>query len=142
MKQLLFLCILLAACASRCSFASDQCTQTEATTAETVTDYLDSWDSVYQFFKQFGHCYDGSIAEGANDKIQLLWANHWRDLPRMLELTKQDPKFKAFMSQRMNDQDFPSNEFAKILQNAKTSCPKGGVEFCKAFIQAAGASKP
>jgi len=111
-------------------------------TAESVVDYIDSWDNVYLFFKQFGHCYDASIAEGVDDKVQLLWANHWQDLPRMLQLTAQDPKFKAFMWQRVHDEDYPADEFAKTLNYAKTACPKGGASFCQAFIGAAVVGRP
>ena len=142
MKRAPILCILVFTFASGSCFAATQCTQTEAISAESVVDYLDSWDNVYLFFKQYGHCYDASIAEGANDKIQLLWVNHWHDLPRMLQLTAQDPKFKAFIWQRAHDEDYPANEFAKTLNDAKTSCPKDGANFCQTFIGAAVGAKP
>jgi hypothetical protein len=124
------------------SYAAAKCTQTEAITAESVVGYIDSWDNVYLFFKQFGHCYDASIAEGLNDKIQLLWANHWQDLPRMLQLTAQNHNFKTFMWQRIHDEDYPANEFAKTFNYAKTACPHGGASFCRAFIRAAAEFRP
>lgn len=142
MKRLLILCTLVFTFASGSCFAATQCTQTEAISAESVVDYLDSWDNVYLFFKQYGHCYDASIAEGANDKIQLLWANHWHDLPRMLQLTAQDPKFKSFIWQRAHDEDYPANEFAKTLNNAKTSCPKGALTSAKLSLGPRRARSP
>ena len=63
--------------------ADKDCTQLEAYAAESVTDYLDSWGNVYVFFKQFRHCYDGAVAEGAQDRIQLLWSRQWRQLPKI-----------------------------------------------------------
>jgi len=142
MKRLSLLPIFLFALLSPASFASVQCTQSEARTAEVVTDYLDSWDNVYLFFKQFGQCYDASIAEGADDKIQLLWANHWQDLHRMLELTVRDPKFKEFLWQRVGDEDFPADRHAKILRYVRTSCPKSGTEFCQTFVGKAARGRP
>src|SRR5713226_1028890 len=73
------------------------CSERDAFAAETVTDYLDSWDNVYLFFKQFRQCYDASIAEGANDKIQQLWSKRWSELPIMVSLTQKDHQFKSFI---------------------------------------------
>jgi len=142
MKRLLCGLSLLLAFHTGASVAADQCSATEAYAAEAATNYLDSWANVHLFFKQFRHCYDASIAEGANDKIQLLWANHWSDLPQILSLTSKDPEFRSFIWQRMNDLDFPANEFAIIIHNAKASCPIGGANFCRAFIAVSASRKP
>ena len=117
--------------------AVTQCTQREAYAAEVVTDYLNSWGNVYLFFKQFGHCYDASIAEGAEDKIQLLWANHWSEVSQMIALTKKDPEFKAFLWTRISDETFPQDRFAVFVHNAKTKCPSLATDFCSAVVKAA-----
>src|SRR5580698_3640208 len=80
---------------------------TDAQAAEEATDHLHSWDDVYHFFKRYRGCYDGSIAEGAEDKIQLLWADHWSTLPEMIALTNEDRAFNKFIWQRIRDEDFP-----------------------------------
>jgi len=142
MKQLLLCSIVFVAVASPSCLATDQCSRSEAASADSAIDHLDSWDNVYHFFKQYGHCYDASIAEGVDDKIQLLWADHWENLHRMLELTTKDPKFKAFIWQRMSDQDFPADTHARILLKAKSSCPTGASEFCRTFVATAAGRKP
>jgi hypothetical protein len=142
MKRLLCCLPLLLAFHTGVSSAADHCSTAEAYAAEAATDRLDSWGNVHLFFKQFRHCYDASIAEGANDKIQLLWANHWSDLPQMLSLTSKDPAFKSFIWQRMKDVDFPESDFATIIHNAKASCPTGGADFCRAFIAVAASREP
>lgn len=113
------------------------CTRDEAYAAEVVTDYLTSWESVYRFYKQFRHCYDGAIAEGTEDKIQLLWANRWQELPRMLAFMKKDAEFKKFIWVVIDSEAFPQDTFDKVLAHATRRCPKEAGEFCKA-IKSAG----
>jgi hypothetical protein len=115
--------------------AEKSCTQMEAYAAETVTDYLDSWTNVYHFFKQFRHCYDGSIAEGAADRIQLLWSSHWSTLPQLIALTAKDAEFKDFIWERVDDEIWPADRFALVLRNARTKCPRSGGEFCRVVIK-------
>ena len=112
------------------------CTRDEAYAAETVTDYLTTWDNVYSFYKQFKHCYDGAIAEGTQDKVQLLWANRWQELPRMLALTGKDAEFKKFIWVIIDSEAFPQDTFNKVLAHATRRCPKEAAEFCKAVKSA------
>ncbi len=114
-----------------------KCSQLEAYAAETVTDYLDSWANVYAFFKQFRHCYDGAIAEGAEERIQTLWSTQWRQLPKMVSLVKTDPEFKAFLWRVLASEAFPQDEFSIVVQNARRQCPSEAKEFCRAVLKEA-----
>jgi hypothetical protein len=114
-----------------------ECTRDEAYAAETVVDYLNSWENVRLFYEQFRHCYDGGIAEGVEDRMQLLWADRWGDLPKMLALTKEDPGFNAFVMRSLFSEAFPQDTFAKVLRNAKTKCPAEGRIFCSEVKKAA-----
>jgi len=123
--------------------ASDEpCSTLDAYAARTVTGYLNNWENVYVFFKQFYQCYDASIAEdadaaiaeGAEDSIQNLWIDHWSDIPQMIILANRDPKFKAFIWQRISDDTFPQDGFNQFVQNARKKCPKVAAEFCSAVI--------
>ena len=113
------------------------CTRDEGLAAEVVTDYLSTWDNVYRFYKQFGHCYDGAIAEGAQDRIQLLWARSWSELPRMLAFTSKDPGFKKFVWAIIDSEAFPQGTFNIVLKNASTRCPAVAIEFCQAVKSSA-----
>ncbi len=114
---------------------SSRCSHEEGITAETVVDYLDSWANVYVFFKQFGHCYDAAIAEGADAKIQELWTDHWPQLQKMIALTKKDPAFRAFIWARIADEDFTQEDFAKLVRRAKMNCPMGAAAFCAEVLR-------
>lgn len=106
----------------------------DAKSAEEATDQLHSWDNVYQFFKRYRNCYDGSVAEGAEDKIQLLWVDHWSTLPEMIALTNKDRAFKKFIWQRIGDEDFPRDEFERVVRHARGECPQVATNFCSAVL--------
>ena len=106
----------------------------DAQTAEGATDHLHSWSEVYRFFKIYRSCYDGSVAEGAEDKIQLLWADHWSTLPEMIALTNKDREFKKFIWQRISDEAFPRDEFERVVQHARSECPRVATEFGREFL--------
>ena len=130
--------LLLALTLSRPVVAADkECTQLEAYAAETVTDYLDSWGNVYTFFKQFRHCYDGAIAEGAQDRIYVLWSRQWHRLPTMISLAQRDPEFKDFLWQTLASETFPQDEFSIVVQNTRRKCPSEAREFCRAVLKEA-----
>jgi hypothetical protein len=135
MKIKAFITCILIILGSSCQSANAaECSEKEAYAAEIVTDYLDSWQNVYSFFEQFRHCYDASIAEGAEYKIQQLWAEHWHDLPEMIALIKKDPKFKAFIWERISDETFSQEAFGRFVQHAAKECPVGAEEYCQAVI--------
>lgn len=114
-----------------------ECTRDEAYAAETVVDYLNSWEIVHLFYGQFRHCYDGAIAGGVQDRMQFLWADRWDELPKMVALTKKEPGFSAFVMHSLFSEAFPQDTFAKVLRNAKTKCPAEGRAFCSEVKKAA-----
>ena len=109
----------------------------DAKSAEEATDQLHSWHNVYQFFKRYRNCYDGSVAEGAEEKIQLLWADHWSTLPEMIALTNKDRAFQKFIWQRISDEDFPRDEFERVVRHARAECPEVATIFCRAILSQA-----
>jgi hypothetical protein len=113
-----------------------ECTQMEAYAAESVTDYLDSWQNVNQAFEEFGHCDDGGIAEGFDEAISLLWVNQWQQLPEMIKYSKKSREFKAFVYKRVWSETVPVERWQKILENAQKKCPSGSKEFCSEIIRA------
>ena len=118
---------------------ASECDRQEAYAAETVVDYLSSWDDVYRFFGQFQSCYDASIAEGVNDRIYKLLADKWDNLSAMLAFADSDPAFRDFMHQRIDDETFPEEEFSRVADHAKHKCPAQALDFCQAIIARAEA---
>jgi hypothetical protein len=113
---------------------AEECSQMEAYAAEVVADYLDSWSNAYRFFKEFGHCLDGSIAEVAEDRIQLLWSDSWSALPKMIELAKSDTGFAAYLQAVLRSEAFPQDRFAVVLGHARRRCVPVATDFCRAVI--------
>jgi hypothetical protein len=115
-----------------------ECTREDAYAAEAVVDYLTSWENVHLFYKQFAQCYDGSIAEGVEDRVQQLWATRWGDLPKMVALTKADPGFGDFVLRSLKTESFPLDAFKRVVRSAKARCPPVALDFCSAVrIEAA-----
>jgi hypothetical protein len=133
MKRLIAVALLTASAPA----LAKECTREEAYAAESVTDYLESWRNVHLFYQQFGHCFDGVVAEGLEDKVRILWADHWSTLPEMIELTDKDKGFKQFLWQRISDETFPQDAFARLVQHAKSECPAVATEFCRAVLTTA-----
>lgn len=118
-----------------------ECTKMEAYAAESVTAYLDSWGNVNLAFREFGHCDDGSVAEGFDEAISKLWAKQWHHLPSMLKYTKESKSFKKFVYKRIWSETIPAERWQNILKKAQTECPYGGKEFCSEVVRASnGAS--
>jgi hypothetical protein len=113
-----------------CSMAlADECTQIDARVAETVTDYLDSWENVAIAFKQFGKCDDGSVAEGFSDKISRLLSEHWTLLPQLVRLTEKTRGLEAFILNHL-DETVSLNDARKIATLAYGSCPSTARALC------------
>ena len=79
------------------------CSQKEAMQAETATDSLKTWNSVYRFYKQFSHCDDGSVAEGVSDAIAKLLSNHWDSLHDFVKLASDDKGFEDFVIRHVDE---------------------------------------
>ena len=123
--------------ASALGAAYETSSRDEAYAAETVIGYLNSWKNIHLFYKQFRHCCDGGIAEGVQDRMQLLWADRWSEQPKMVALTEKEPDCNAFVMRSFHTEAFPKNTFAKVLRNTKTKYPVEGRSFCRAVRKAA-----
>jgi hypothetical protein len=115
--------------------SAKECTTMEAFAAESVIDYLDSWEKVYKSFKDFGHCDDAAIAEGYDDVISKLWADHWDKLSEMIKYTKENSEFKRFIYKRIGTETIPYDRWEKIVSLAKNQCPTNAYDFCKEILK-------
>lgn len=77
----------------------------------------------------------GSISEGFDEVISVLWAHQWQELPEMLKYTKENKDFKNFIYKRIWSETVPAERWQKILKKAQNECPKGGKEFCAEIIR-------
>ena len=128
--------LLAAASPALAQHAARKCTSTEAVSAATAADHLDNWTNVHRFYQRFGHCFDGAIAGNASDKIQVMLAERWSELPQLLKYLSEDSQFKRFIYDVVASESFPEQSFAIVLSNAEKRCPKNGTEFCKSIKSA------
>ncbi len=129
--------LLAAASPALAQHAARKCTSPEAVSAATASDHLANWTEVHRFYQQFGHCFDGAVAGNASDKIQVMLAERWSELPQLLKYTSEDSQFKQFILNVVASESFPKRTFATVLSNAEKQCPKNATEFCKS-IKSAG----
>jgi hypothetical protein len=121
--------LLCLASFGQCAYGKE-CAERDGYAAEVVTDYLDSWQNVAQFYKQFQDCDDGGVAEGVSDAVARLLANHWNRLQDLLKRTSVDAAFEAFVVKHLDETD-NGNDLRQIALLAKSKCPVGASELCK-----------
>jgi hypothetical protein len=109
--------------------AKRQCTRQEAIQAEKTVDSLKQWGQVYHSYRKYSQCDDGAIAEGYSDAIGKLLANDWSHFNGLLALTKTDKPFQEFVLRHI-DETLSHDVLQKILNNARSKCPKGGEALC------------
>ncbi len=108
--------------------------------AESVIDYLDSWENVYRAYNTFlkeKSCYDGAVAEGFSEAISSLWEKQWEKLSEMTTLSTRDRAFREFLLARISDETIPRDRFQTIVNNARNRCPHDSQEFCNSVMNAA-----
>ncbi len=109
---------------------SEECVERDGYTAEVVTDYLDSWKNVTQFYKVFKKCDDGGVAEGVSDAIARLLSQKWYRLPELIEEIAKTPGLDSFILTHLDETD-KSSDLNRIAALAKTKCPATATGFCK-----------
>jgi hypothetical protein len=108
----------------------EECSERDAYAAETLTGYLDSWQNVAQWFRQFRSCDDGGIAEGVSDAVARLLANQWLRLPELMKLSAENPDLEPFVLMHLDGTD-NADDLRRIEHLARTKCPTGAAVLCK-----------
>lgn len=110
------------------------CSQKEAMQAETATDSLKTWNSVYRFYKQFSHCDDGGIAEGVSDAVANLLSNRWDSINEFVRLASNDKRFENFVIRHIDETIDWGHDAPLINENARLRCPSSSPRLCKILI--------
>ncbi len=127
-------CLLVVASAA--SASAKPCSPRDAEAADAMVDHLDSWPEVAKGYKKFGHCDDGSIAEGNSEAIARLLVDQWATLPRLAELIKRDPGLKRYVLRHI-DSTLDSQDLEKIQSLSSSACPGNAAQLCVALNAAA-----
>lgn len=131
------LCFILAlGVGSACQARAKVCSPKDAEAADAAVDGLDSWTKVERAYKRYGHCDDGSIAEGNSEAVARLLVDHWSTLPLLAQLMKRDPALKRFVLRHI-DTTLDTGDLEKIGRFAATNCPPGSAPLCRELRQTA-----
>ena len=136
MKQIISMILVAGSLLTAPSTFAAECTKEEAIQAETNASTLKNWEEVHAAFKKFAHCDDGAIAEGYSESVSQLLASHWDQLGRLEKILKSDHNFEAFVIKHI-DQTITKENAAKIVDNARSHCPKKSKALCKKIESAA-----
>jgi len=127
---LLILVAAMVTCFFRVAYATPRtCTRQEAIQAETVTSSLKTWHDVFNSYKRYWHCDDGTISERYSDVVATLLAKHWDQFDDVLLLAEKHPKFRAFVLRHL-DQTMTSAQDKAIRENVRSHCPPDGSHLC------------
>lgn len=133
MKRIAIFAFLLLATAHS---AAQECSRGDAIAAENLIENLNSWQSIYDAYKRYGHCDDGAIAEGLSDRIVHQLATQWDFLPQVQQLIVLDPSFQEFLLEHINA-SADTSELNRILLSASQHCPASAGLLCKQIEGAA-----
>jgi len=113
------------------------CSPDQAKLAESETDNLKTWESVYSFYKRFAPCDDGGVAEGVSDHVAKLFANQWATVSGFVTLADNDQGFKKFVLRHVDATIDWTHDGPKIRENARSHCPSNLNKLCKNLLQRA-----
>lgn len=131
------LCLILAfGAGGACHAGAKACSAKDAVAADAAIDGLDSWAKVRRAYRMYGHCDDGSIAEGNSEAVARLLVDHWNTLPMLAELAQRDPAFKGFVLRHV-DSTLNTVDLDRIGALASKQCPAGRAPLCRALEHAA-----
>lgn len=114
---------------------AETCTPQEADAADAAVDGLDSWTKVARTFQQYGHCDEGSIAEGNSEAIARLLVDHWGTAPSLARLVRRDPALKRFILRHINS-TLDTDDLDRIHRLASASCPANSATLCSELLSA------
>lgn len=90
---------------------------------------MTSWHRLHDGFVLYGHCDDGTIAEGFSDKVELLLIERWWTLSDFAAASLADPQFEFFVLRHVNS--LMSRDNGQILiTNAEQNCPEEASQLC------------
>jgi hypothetical protein len=131
------LCLLVSMCPMGVGGAPRQkkgCSDEQSRQAETATENLKSWESLYEFYQKYWRCDSGGVAEGVSDSVAKLLANHWSSTPDFVALADQDRDFEKFVLRHVDATIDQQHDAPKIRENAQSHCPENLQRLCKELI--------
>lgn len=105
------------------------CSPKDAEAADALVDHIDSWAKLDWTFRKYGHCDDGSIAEGNSEAVARLLVDRWDTLPSLAKLVKGNPALRAFVLRHI-DTTLDTDDLVKIQELSASKCPANAALLC------------
>ncbi|EOV9549813.1 hypothetical protein [Cronobacter sakazakii] len=115
---------------------SRECSKEKAEAAENAVDNLKTWAEVYESYRNYLPCDEGSIGEGYPEAIIRLLVDRWSELPALDALGKRSASFERWVLSHI-DSTLGSDDLQKVSDTAKTQCPSGHTALCEKIAVAA-----
>lgn len=115
------------------------CRAHDAEAADAMLDKLNDWAAIDMVRKRYGHCDDGSIAEGYSEAVARLLVDRWDTLPALAQLVRRNPALKRFVLRHV-DATLDTKDLDQIAALASRSCPYSAVNLCSALKSSAKAA--
>ncbi|EQA5670497.1 hypothetical protein ACX4ED_001779 [Cronobacter malonaticus] len=113
-----------------------ECSKEKAEAAENAVDNLKTWAAVYESYRHYSSCDEGSIGEGYSEAIIRLLVDRWSELPALDALGKRNASFERWVISHI-DSTLGSDDLQKVSDTAKTRCPSGHTALCEKIAVAA-----
>jgi hypothetical protein len=111
---------------------SARCSKTELLKVLNALSAVRTWQDLYGVFKVLNGCDSGGVSETISDSLARLLSEQFDTFPKLLEISRTDPAFKAFVFRHL-DSTIPADIWGTILQNVSQKCPLEAVSICEAI---------
>jgi len=132
--------VLMATLAGTDARASRRCTADEAALALSRSQHVRDPEALQRFYRRFGHCDDGAVAEGASEAVARLLVDHWGEIAALDRLTRSDAGFGRFVFRHI-DATLDTENLRRIIHQARHACPPADRRFCVLIERAAIAAE-
>jgi hypothetical protein len=88
---------------------------------------------LYQSYRRYGQCDDGSVAEVFSNSTALLLSGHWDAVGELTKLVKAHPSFGKFVL-RHTDVTMSLDQAESIKGNARDRCPADSKDLCERIL--------
>jgi hypothetical protein len=132
MKRLLAfaLGLIVTFCSTQAGYAQQHhCTDAESRRAIDEVAMLRSWDALYSSYRSYRQCDDDAIGEGYSQSVIYILVEHWRTLPQLGRLVKNDARFRRFVLGHL-DATVNIADVQMVKHKARTQCPSDLRTFC------------
>ena len=105
------------------------CNEKDAEAADMAVDNLTSWQAIQQNAVKYGHCDDGSIAEGNSEAVARMLVDKWDEIGALQLLVSHDEAFKNYVLMHINS-TLDTGDLEQIVKKSSDSCPNQNRSLC------------